>query len=142
MVMKFVVDEGAKSWFRIETVAEAALESKAMNHTVERYFREAYDKAAASFAAKSASATFERSIGRHEHALKSMPMFLTLRDREGTALVTAMLPPSGVDHPAHRVIVVGPSNADPYPDHASAIEVLGRHFGLKLDRNRCFPYKR
>jgi hypothetical protein len=140
--MKFVVDAGSKTWFRIETAAEAALESRAMNHAVERYFQDAYDKAASSHAPKTASAAFEQSIGRHEHALDVMPVFLTLRDGEGTALVTAMLPPAGVDHPVHRIIIVGPSNADPYPEHAHAIEALGRHFNLKLERGRCYPYRR
>jgi hypothetical protein len=140
--MKFVVDAGSKTWFRMETVAEAALESRAMNHTVERYFRESYEKAAATYVPGPATATFEQAIGRHEHALRAMPMFLTLRDGEGTALVTAMLPPCGLDHPMYRCIVVGPSNADPYPEHGAAIEALAAHLNVKLDRARCYPYRR
>ena len=46
-----------------------------------------------------------------------MPIFLTLRDGEGTALVTAMLPPAGKDERAFRPIIVGASNSDPYPQH-------------------------
>jgi len=38
--------------------------------------------------------------------------------------------------------VVGPKNADPYPEHEDAIAALGQHFGLTLDRERCYPYRR
>jgi hypothetical protein len=37
---------------------------------------------------------------------------------------------------------VGRGNLDPYPDHGDAVESLGRHFGVTLDRQRCFPYRR
>jgi hypothetical protein len=40
------------------------------------------------------------------------------------------------------MIIVGPSNADPYPGQGDAIAALGKHFGLTLDRERCFPYGR
>jgi hypothetical protein len=40
------------------------------------------------------------------------------------------------------MIIVGPDNADPYPEHRPAIEALGRHFGISLERSRCFPYQR
>jgi hypothetical protein len=53
-----------------------------------------------------------------------------------------MLPPGGKEDAAFRVIVVGPDNGDPYPEHGPAIEALGRHFGLSLERSRCFPYQR
>ena len=69
-----------------------------------------------------------------------MPIFLTLRDREGNALVTAMLPPGGKDDASFRIIIVGPSNGDPYPSHAVSIEALGKQYGITLDRARCFPY--
>ena len=71
-----------------------------------------------------------------------MPLFLTLRDHEGEGLVTAMLPPGGVDDGSFQIIVVGRANADPYPDHGEAIRVLGEHYGLTLDRERCYPYRR
>jgi hypothetical protein len=71
-----------------------------------------------------------------------MPLFLTLRDREGNALTTAMLPPGGKDRFGFRIIIVAASNADPYPQHDAAIAALGAHFGLTLDRRRCFPYGR
>ena len=45
--MQFVCDASAsKTWFRIETEAEAALESRVMNHAVEKHFREAQEQAA------------------------------------------------------------------------------------------------
>jgi hypothetical protein len=71
-----------------------------------------------------------------------MPLFLTLRDREGKALVTAMLPPEGKASTSFRPIIVGRSNQDPYPDFGEAIRALGEHFGLKLDPARCYPYRR
>ena len=42
----------------------------------------------------------------------------------------------------YRPIVVGPENKDPYPEHGEAIEVLGQHFNIALNRDRCFPYRR
>lgn len=71
-----------------------------------------------------------------------MPLFLTLRDGIGNALATAMLPPRGRDTPAFRPIIVGLENSDPYPEHGKAIRALGEHFGLALDRVRCYPYRR
>ena len=74
--------------------------------------------------------------------VSSSPFFYTLRDREGNALVTAMLPPGGKDRGGFRIIIVAASNADPYPEQDAAIAALGTHFGLTLDRHRCFPYGR
>jgi hypothetical protein len=69
-----------------------------------------------------------------------MPLFLTLRSAEGNALATAMLPPGGRYDPAFRIIIVGPENQDPYPEQGEAIRKLGEHFGLSLERIRCYPY--
>src|SRR5207244_5234920 len=45
--MQYVCDASAtKTWFRIETDAEDALESRALNHAVESYFRQAQARAA------------------------------------------------------------------------------------------------
>ena len=85
----------------------------------------------------------EQDIGRAAHIRRAMPVFLTLRDAEGTALATAMLPPqqaAGRDSRACNPMVVGPGNGDPYPEHGDAIRALGRYFGLALDRGRCYPY--
>jgi len=138
--MQFICDApGRKTWFRIDTEGEAALESQAMAHAVERYFRQAWEAATGSY--RSASSSFiERDIGLKAHIQRSMPMFLTLRDAEGGGLATAMLPPGGRPDGAFRIIIVGPENRDPYPDHEEAIRRLGEHFGLTLGRDRCYPY--
>ncbi|EIG58401.1 hypothetical protein Bra1253DRAFT_03103 [Bradyrhizobium sp. WSM1253] len=39
-------------------------------------------------------------------------------------------------------MIVAACNADPYPEQDAAIAALGAHFGLTLDRHRCFPYGR
>jgi hypothetical protein len=131
---------GGKTWFRIETEAEAAAESDVMRHKVEKYFCQEKDKATRSFQ-PSSGVLFEREIGLRAHIQREMPLFLTLRDGEGNALVTAMLPPGGRHHDEFRSIIVGASNSDPYPEHAEAIKALGNHFGIMLDRARCFPYR-
>ena len=140
--MQYVCDAPSdKTWFRLETVAEAAAESQAMHHAVEKHFCREIEKATRSF--QPASRTFvEQEIGLKAHILREMPLFLTLRDPAGTPLITAMLPPGGKADSAFRMIIVGPDNGDPYPEHGPAIEALGRHFGLALDRSRCFPYQR
>ena len=49
--MEFVCDASPRAtWFRIETVGEAALESDLMNHAVEKHFRTARDHAIATYA--------------------------------------------------------------------------------------------
>ena len=145
--MRFVCDAtGGKAWFRIETEAEAAKESDLMRHAVEKHFRRAYEQA--SLAYRPAPGPFvEQDIGRAAHVRRTMPVFLTLRDAEGTALATAMLPPrrhqaAGRDDAVVCPMVVGPGNADPYAEHGEAIRALGEHFGLALNRARCYPYGR
>jgi hypothetical protein len=140
--MKYICDAGPKTWFRLETAGEAALESSAMSHAVDRFFRETYDKALKSYTPAGGLRSIEQSIGRQDFIQRTMPMFLTLRDGEGQALVTAMLPPVGQDERAFRPIIVGPANADPYPAHGDAIAALARHFKMKLDAATCFPYRR
>jgi hypothetical protein len=140
--MKYICDApGGKTWFRIETEAEAAAESDAMRHKVERYFCQEKDKAAKSFR-PSSGALFEKEIGLTAHVQREMPLFLTLRDDDGNALVTAMLPPGGRSRDEFIPIIVGIANSDPYVHHAEAIGVLSAHYGLVLNRARCFPYRR
>lgn len=140
--MKFICDATVnQTWFRIETDAEAAAESIDMNHAVEKHFLREKQIAAQSYCPSSVS-YIERDIALNAHIQRAMPLFLTLRDREGVALATAMLPPGGRDDPTFRIIIVGARNNDPYPAHGEAIAALARHFGLTLDRDRCFPYKR
>jgi hypothetical protein len=140
--MRYVCDApGNLTWFRLETEAEAADESLAMRHAVEKFFRQEKSKAEQSFAP--ASRTFiEQEIGLKAHVQRVMPLFLTLRSDDGKALATAMLPPGGKKDPNFRPIIVGVANADPYPAHGAAISALGDHFGVDLDGARCYPYRR
>jgi len=141
-VMKYVCDApDRKIWFRIETEAEAEQESALMDHAVAKYFQRERENSVRSY--KPTSRTYvERNIGLQAHIQREMPLFLTLRDAEGGGLVTAMLPPGGRDDPAFRIIIVGKGNSDPYPEHGAAIDALGAHFGLTLQRARCYPYDR
>lgn len=140
--MQYVCDAPPNTWFRFETESEAALESRAMNHAVERYFQQASEQAAKTYVPPKSAHYVEQNIGLKAHIQRAMPRFLTLRDSEGKALVTAMLPPAGQDEHAFRPIVVGFENSDPYPEYGDAIAALGRHFGLTLDHARCYPYRR
>ncbi len=140
--MKHVCDgPGGKTWFRMETEAEADQESSLMQHAVEKHFRREKVKAVAAYKPTSA-VSFEQNIGLEAHLQREMPLFLTLRDGGGDGLATAMLPPGGRDAPGFNIVIVGPGNSDPYPAHADAIQALGAHFGLTLAREHCFPYAR
>jgi hypothetical protein len=140
--MQFICDApGGRTWFRIETEAEASRESEDMRHAVEKFFRREYAAAVQGY--RPVSTVFiEQEIGLKDHIRRVMPLFLTLRDPEGMALATAMLPPSGRPDPAFRTILVGRENADPYAAQSDAIAALARHFGIALDRSRCYPYRR
>ena len=113
-----------------------------MSHAVDKYFRQAREMAAQSYKPPPTVLYVEQNIGLKAHIQRAMPLFLTLRDREGKALVTAMLPPGGKEDKVFRPIVVGDSNSDPYPQHAGAIKALGDHYGMTLDPLRCYPYRR
>lgn len=140
--MRYVCDApGGMTWFRLETEAEAADESQAMHHSVEKFFRQEKSKASQSFAPPS-RAFIEQEIGLKAHVQRVMPLFLTLRNGEGKALVTAMLPPGGQEDRSFRPIIVGFGNGDPYGEQGAAIEALADHFGIDLDRARCYPYRR
>jgi hypothetical protein len=140
--MQYVCELPPKTWFRIETEAEAYQESQAMSHAVETYFSRARDQATAAYVPPAGRRVIEQNIGLKAHIQRVMPIFLTLRDNEGTALVTAMLPPAGQTEREFRPIIVGRGNSDPYPEHSDAIKVLARHYGLTLDPARCYPYRR
>ena len=140
--MKYICDGSAdKTWFQLESEGEAFAESELMGHALEKYFRREHDQAARNH--KPLTTVFiEQDIGLKDHIRRTMPMFLTLRDMDGKALASAMLPPGGHEVSGFRIIIVGPRNADPYPAHGDAIAALGQHFALTLDRARCFPYQR
>jgi hypothetical protein len=140
--MRYVCEApDGKTWFRIETEAEAAAESETMRHAVEKYFRKEQEKASASFQPIS-KVYFEQEIGLKAHVQREMPLFLTLRDGEGSPLATAMLAPGGKDDRSFRPIIVGPGNADPYAEEGEAIRALAEHYGMTLERARCYPYRR
>jgi hypothetical protein len=140
--MQYVCEAPPNTWFRIETEAEAARESRDMNHAVEKYFKQAHEQAARAYVPPKSGHVIEQSIGLKAHIQRVMPVFLTLRDGEGKALVTAMLPPLGQDEKNFKPIIVGCENSDPYPEFGEAIGKLAEHFGLTLDPARCFPYRR
>ena len=140
--MEYICDApGDRTWFRLEHEGEAFAESEEMGHAVEKHFQRAREQAVESYRPTS-SVYIEQDIGLKDHIARVMPMFLTLRDMDGKALATAMLPPGGRDDAEFRIIIVGARNVDPYPTQGDAIDALGGHFGLKLDRARCFPYQR
>src|SRR5215813_235236 len=74
--MQFVCDAPPKAWFRIETEGEAALESRAMIHAVEKYFKQAYEQAAKSYVPPRSTAYIEQNIGLKAHIQRVMPLFL------------------------------------------------------------------
>jgi hypothetical protein len=139
--MRFVCDAGNNTWFEIETEAEAAVETELMAHAVEKHFCQAHAKARASYVPP-IGPFVEQDIGLNAHVRRTMPSFFTLRDPEGKALATAMLRISPATDAPMQAIIVGPNNSDPYPEHGGAIRKLGEHFGVKLDRVRCYPYSR
>ena len=116
--MRYICDApGGKTWFRIETEAEAAMESDIMHHAIEKHFRRERDAAIKSY--QPASTKFvEQEIGLEAHIQRTMAMFLTLRDGDGNPLASAMLPPGGRDERNFRIIIVGFENGDPYPSIA------------------------
>ena len=139
--MKYVCDApGRRTWFRIETEAEAAAESEVMRHAVEKYFRREREAAVRSYKPLTSN-YIERDIALSAHIQRAMPMFLTLREHDGTPLATAMLPPGGKDDDSFRTIIVGAANGDPFADETEAIAALAVHFGLSLTRERCYPYQ-
>jgi len=140
--MQFICDAPErKAWFRIETEAEAASESETMRHAVEKYFRRERDAAVRRYKPSSSMSYIERDIGLSSHIQRTMPLFLTLREHDGTPRATAMLPPGGKEDESFRTIVVGPANGDPFGTEAAAIAALAQHFGLTLTRERCYPYQ-
>lgn len=139
--MQFVCDApGGRTWFRLDTEAEAEAESSQMRHAVDKYFRRTHAAARESFRAPLGAPTFEQEIGLKDHIARVSPLFLTLRADDGEPLATAMLPPGGRNQANFRTIIVGPENSDPYPAHGDAIEALAAYFGIDLKRAECFPY--
>jgi hypothetical protein len=138
--MEYVCDAPDNlTWFRLVTEGEAVAESLEMRHAVEKHYRRERERAAEAFHPTS-TVFIEQDINKEAHIRRSMPLFLTLRNQDGKPLVTAMLPPKGKG--GGGCIIVGPGNADPYPEYSSAIAALGNHFRITLDRTSCYPYRR
>jgi hypothetical protein len=138
--MKYICDApGGRTWFRIEAEEEARQESALMQHSLQRHFLAERDKARQSFRPQS-NVSFEQEIGLKAHLQREMPLFLTLRDEDGTPLVTAMLPPAGQQPRPGKPVILGRGNTDPYIRYASSILALARHLRMTLDRARCYPY--
>jgi hypothetical protein len=138
--MEYVCDAPRnRTWFRLLTEGEAVAESLEMHHAVEKHYRRERERAIDAFH-PTTPVFIEQDINKEDHIRRAMPLFLTLRDPDGTALVTAMLPPAG--RHSGGCIIVGPNNTDPYLDHADAIDALGDHYGFTLDRGSCYPYRR
>ena len=140
--MQYVCDApGDKTWFRIETENEAALESQAMRHALENHFVQERQRAVAKYRARPALSGIERDIGLEAHVLRSTPRFLTLRDHEGTPLASAMLPPETQAAAQFRPTIVGPGYSDAYATHDGAIAALEKCFGLSLRRECHNPFQ-
>ena len=140
--MKFLCDApGEKTWFRIETDAEALRESDLMGHSIEKYFAKAREKATQTYIPAS-KVFIEQEIGLEAHLQREMPWFLTLRDAEGAPLASAIVQPRGREDRAFLPIIVGAQNTDPYPAHGDAIRALSKHLGIMLEKARCYPYGR
>src|SRR5215204_5376817 len=74
--MRFVCDApDGKTWFQIETEAEAALESALMQHAVEKHFRQAREHAKMSYVPPSGS-YIEQDIGLKAHLQRVMPVIV------------------------------------------------------------------
>lgn len=112
-----------------------------MSHKVAKHFRRNRENTVRTYKPTS-TVSFEPNIGLESHVQREMALFLTLRDAAGDAFVTAMLPPGGRDDREFQIIVVGERNSNPYPEHQTAIEALGAHFGFTLDHARCYPYRK
>ena len=140
--MRHICDTSdGKIWYRMETLVEAEQESTVMHHAVEKYFRQEKEKVVQTYKPTS-TVFFEHNIGLEAHVQREMALFLSLRSAEGKELATAMLPPGGRGDPNFKIIIVGVENSDPYSEHDGAIRALGTHFGLTLEREKCFPYSR
>ena len=139
--MEYVCDApGKKTWFRIETEGEATMEAEAMRHAVDNHFRHARLQAIAAYRPAATLRLIERDIALGAHVKRAMPQFLTLRDRDGTALATAMLPPAGKDADAYAPTVFGPNRGDAFATEGEAIAALEKHSGVKLQRGTSYAH--
>jgi hypothetical protein len=143
--MRFVCDAaGGKAWFRIETAAEAAKESELMRHAVEKHFRRAHEQASQSYKAGAGALrrAGHRARGAHPPGHAGVPDAARrgghrARHRHAPAAAGRAGRAGGLQSHGCR-----PRERRPLPGARGAIRALGRHFGLSLDRIRCYPYGR
>ena len=141
--MQYVCDAPkGRTWFRIETEAEAGAESRLMRHAVEKHFLTAQQRARRSYVPGQG---LERDIGLKSHIARTMPVFMTLRADDGSGLATAMLPPGPEPSSDFTIIIVGPENADPYgitttPSKRSPAMSVCRCPACAAIRTRCGNY--
>ena len=131
--MLYVCDAPDRTvWFRIETESEAFFESLSTQGAVAVFFGAEHSRAISSYRPHPGLPFIERDIGLEAHIQRKMPLFLTLRDREGTVLATAILPPGGKENAGYPVFVWGAAGVDPYESHAKALEILEKRFGVAI----------
>jgi hypothetical protein len=132
--MQYVCDApGRKTWFRIETDGEALLEAELMRNAIEVQYENARLAAVQTYQPSQRLQSFERNIGLKAHLERSMPIFLTLRDSEGTPLANAMLPPGGRENGLHTTRVVGPNGADAMRFEPEAVKALEKHYNIAIE---------
>ena len=132
--MQYVCDApGGKTWFRIETESEAAIEQIETHNPVEAFYRDERKSAVQSYRPAPRLAFIERDIALSAHLSQAMPIFLTLRDCDGTALATAVVPPQGKPNGRFQSVVVAPDCGDPFPAQGAAIAALEMQFGVRFD---------
>jgi len=112
-----------------------------MRHAVEKYFRRERAAAIAKYHPPATTNYIERDIGLAAHIQRSMPLFLTLREHDGTPLATAMLPPGGVEAAGFRCLIVRTRQQRSLRHHDDAIQALAAHVQLGLTRERCYRIK-
>jgi len=140
--MQYVCEApGRKVWFRIESSAEAALESAVMKNAIEFQYENAHRAAIQTYQPSSRLHFVERDIGLKSHIARTMPMFLTLRDGEGKHLVNAVLPPCGREDDTFACRIVGPGGMDALTAEADAVEVLEKHFGLSVHKKHSVSHR-
>ena len=131
--MRYVCDVSERmTWFRIETDGEALLEAMATQIAVAYFFEEERRKALSSYRPRAELSFLERDIGLESHIQRTMPLFLTLRDNNGSALATTMLPLDGKDDGVFPVLVWGAGSVDAYELHTVALRALEKHFDIPI----------
>ena len=106
--MEYVCDApGGRTWFRIETEAEAASESDVMRHAVEKFFRKEQEKAIQTFQPMS-KVFFEQEIGLKAHIQREMPLFLTRDSYTARIPITSRWPRSAGSAVKHSAAPASP----------------------------------